>query len=66
MCGGLAPSAHALFGKHHTNAPKIQLRAKKNTSPYAYLAPKKQKKLKGEGWYRSAVTGQMVYGTKKK
>ena len=44
MQGGLAPSAHALFGRHHSSQPRAQRRAKKNTSPYAYLAPKKQKK----------------------
>ena len=44
MQGGLAPSAHALFGKHRANQPRAQRRSKKNISPYAYLAPKKQKK----------------------
>lgn len=44
MQGGFAPSAHALFGKHHANQPRAQRHAKKNTSPYAYLAPKKPKK----------------------
>jgi hypothetical protein len=51
MLGGFAPSAHAIFGLH---------RAKKNTSPYAYLAPKKGKK--SSGWYQSTLTGKMVYG----
>jgi len=62
--GGLSQGAYA-FGKHAPKPPKVH-RAKKNTSPYAYLAPKKQKKQKSEGWYRSPVSGQMVYGTKKK
>ena len=60
LLGGLAPSAHALFGKHGPKPPRAQRQAKKNASPYAYLAPKKQKKP--TGYYRSTLTGQMVYG----
>ena len=52
---GLGQSAYAL-GKH---------KVKKNANPYAYLAPKKQKKATG-GWYQSPVSGQLVYGKKKK
>ena len=59
MLGGFAPSAHALFGLHRSKAPRVQHKVKKerqplclpggqkqkkNASPYAYLAPKKQKK----------------------
>ena len=55
ILGGSAPSAHALFGRHKT---------KKNPSPYAYLAPKKQKKP--SGWYRSTLNGNLVYGKPKK
>jgi hypothetical protein len=63
---GSGESAYA-WGKHTPKPPKVQRRAKKNTGPYAYLAPKKQKKPKNaEGWYQSPVSGQMVYGTKKK
>lgn len=47
---GFAPSAHALFGHHKKNTnPYAYLapkKQKKNTSPYAYLAPKKQKRPK--------------------
>jgi hypothetical protein len=50
VLGGSAPSAHALFGRHKKNtSPYAYLapkKQKKNTSPYAYLAPKKQKKAK--------------------
>jgi len=52
MLAGFAPSAHAIFGLH---------KAKKNTSPYAYLAPPK-KNQKPNGWYQSTLTGKMVYG----
>jgi hypothetical protein len=51
---GLGQSAYAL-GKH---------KAKKNTTTYSYLAPKKQKKP--TGYYQSTLTGDMVYGKKKK
>ncbi len=63
MFGGFAPSAHALFGKHSSNPPRVR-RAKKNASPYAYLAPKKQKKP--TGYYRSTLTGDLVYGKPKR
>ena len=59
LFGGLAPAANALHLWHHNNTPHIQ-KAKKNTSPYAYLKPKKQKRP--TGYYRSSLTGQMVYG----
>jgi hypothetical protein len=60
VLGEFAPSAHALFGRHKGNQPRVLHRVKKNSSPYAYLKPKKQKKAKG--WYRSTLTGQVVYG----
>ena len=60
---GQSHTAYA-FGKHAPKPPKAQ-RAKKNTNPYAYLAPKKLKKASG-GWYQSPVSGQVVYGKKKK
>ena len=60
MLGEFAPDAHALFGRHKSSQPRAMRRSKKNTSPYAYLAPRKQKKPKGS--YRSTLTGEMVYG----
>jgi hypothetical protein len=63
LFGGLAPPAHALFGKHKSNVPKVR-RAKKNSSPYAYLKPRKPKKP--SGYYRSNLSGQLLYGKKKK
>ena len=61
--GGFAPSAHALFGKHGSKPPKAQ-RMKKNANTYDYLKPKKQKKP--TGYYRSTLTGDLVYGKPKK
>jgi hypothetical protein len=55
IVAGVGSEAHAL-GKH-------KYRQKKNSSPYAYLAPKKTKKP--TGYYRSTLTGQVVYGKKK-
>ena len=78
VLGGFAPSAHALFGRHKSDQPRAMRRAKKNTSPYAYLAPKKQKKntspyaylapkkQKKSSGYRNTLTGEMVNGSKKK
>jgi hypothetical protein len=67
LLGGFAPSAHALFGKHKPNQARSMRRAKKNTSPYDYLKPQKpQKQKKPNGWYRSTLTGKMVYGKQKK
>jgi hypothetical protein len=63
MLGGLAPSAHALFKRHRSEVPKVR-RAKKNSNPYAYLARKKQKKH--SGYYRSTLTGKVVYGKRKR
>jgi hypothetical protein len=63
LLGGFAPSAHALFGIHRSKQPHVQRKLKKNTSPYAYLGPQKHKKP--TGWYRSTLTGKMVYGKKK-
>ncbi len=63
MFGGLAPSAHALFGRHGSRPPKA-LRMKKNANTYDYLKARKQKKA--TGYYRSTLSGDMVYGKKKK
>ncbi len=65
LLGEFAPSAHALFGRHKSNQPRAMRRAKKNSSPYAYLKPKKLKKANG-GWYQSSTSGNLVYGKKKK
>ena len=64
MFAGFAPSAHALFGKHAPKVPRVQRKMKKNSSPYAYLAPKKQKKATGT--YRSPVSGGLLYGKPKR
>jgi hypothetical protein len=56
MLAGFAPSAHAIFGLH---------KSKKNTSPYAYLAPPKKHK-QPNGWYQSTLTGKMAYGKRPK
>ena len=60
---GLGQTAYAL-GKHHSNVLHAQRHSKKNSSPYDYLAPKKQKKQ--TSYYRSPVTGQLLYGKQKK
>src|SRR4051812_47338265 len=60
MFSGFVPRAEAL-GKHGQKPPRAFRHAKKNASPYAYLAgPKKQKK--SNGYYRSTLTGEVVYG----
>jgi hypothetical protein len=59
LFSGLAQSAYA-FGKHGSNSPHF--RVKKNVGPYGgkYMAPKKQHRP--SGYYRSTLTGKMVYG----
>ena len=64
MLGESATEAHALFGHHKANQALAPRHLKKNSSPYAYLNAKKQKKP--NGWYRSTLSGQMVYGKQKK
>lgn len=61
MAAGLGPKSYA-FGRHKTHPAKMQ-KQKKNSSPYAYLGPQKHKK---PSTYRSPVSGQILYGTKKK
>ena len=61
MAAGFSPRAYA-FGKHKTHLAKVQ-KQKKNSSPYAYLGPQKHQKLRT---YRSPVSGNVLYGTKKK
>jgi hypothetical protein len=55
------PRAYA-FGKHKSHQPRVQ-KQKKNASPYAYLGPTKHQKVTT---YRSPVSGNVLYGTKKK
>lgn len=64
LVGESATEAHALFGHHRANQQLAPRHLKKNSNPYAYLKPKKQKKP--NGWYRSTLTGEMVYGKQKK
>lgn len=67
LFGGFGPSAQALFRRHKPDQLYAVRKAKKNTSPYAYLKPQKQKKAKKpNGWYRSTLTGDMVYGKQKR
>jgi hypothetical protein len=61
----LALSAYATDQKAIPNPkpPKVKVvhyKEKKNATPYDYLKPKKQKAP--TGYYRSSITGQMVYG----
>jgi hypothetical protein len=63
----LAPSAYATDEKPIPNPnpkpPKVKVvhyKEKKNATPYDYLKPKKQKAP--TGYYRSSLTGQVVYG----
>jgi len=62
FCGGLAPSAFAVHGKQGFSPPKTHYRAKKNSNAFGgnYMAPKKQRRP--TGYYRSSLTGKMVYG----
>ena len=57
LSNGAGPSAYA---KHAPKPP--HLKVNKNMGPYGgnYMAPKKQKKP--TGYYRSTLTGKMVYG----
>lgn len=68
LLGGFAPSAHALFGRHGSKPPRAMRHSKKNTSPYAYLAPKKQKKAstKSNAHYHRNPSVDEVFGKKKK
>ena len=59
----LAPSAYARRG---SNAPKTHFKLNKHAGLFGgnYLAPKKQKGP--TGYYRSTLTGKMIYGKPKK
>jgi hypothetical protein len=65
----LAVSAYATDEKPIPN-PKpakvkvVHYKEKKNATPYDYLKPKKQKAP--TGYYRSSLTGQVVYGASPK
>lgn len=61
LAAGSGQKAYA-FGKHKAQVAKVQ-KQKKNASPYAYLGPQKHQKLHT---YRSPVSGNVLYGTKKK
>ena len=61
LFSGLGQSAYA---KHGPKTPHFKM--KKNMGPYGgkYMAPKKQKRP--SGYYRSTLTGEMVYGKPKR
>lgn len=61
--GGFSSQSFAL-GKHAPKPPRVTRKTRKNSSPYAYLAPKKQKKP--SGYYRSTLNGELIYGKTKK
>jgi hypothetical protein len=62
LFGGLARSANAAHIQRISHSPRQHYKLKKNLAPYGgkYLAPKKQRRP--SGYYRSTLTGQMVYG----
>jgi hypothetical protein len=62
LFSGLGQSAYA---KHGPKSPKLHFKMKK-MGPYGgkYMAPKKQKHP--SGYYRSTLTGEMVYGKPKR
>ncbi len=60
---GLAPTAYA-FGKHGPKAPHVKVRKNTGTFGGKYMAPKKQHRP--SGYYRSTLTGKMVYGKQKR
>jgi hypothetical protein len=62
LFSGLGPNAYAAHVKN-PKPPKVKVvhyKEKKNATPYDYLKAKKQKKP--TGYYRSTLTGEMVYG----
>lgn len=63
LFSGLAQSAYA---RHGSKPPRVHYKIKKNAGVFGgnYMKPKKQKRP--TGWYRSTLTGQMVYGKPKK
>jgi hypothetical protein len=65
LCSGLSPSASAARDKFAYGSPHPHYKVKKNDGPFGgkYLAPKKQRRP--TGYYRSTLTGQMVYGKPK-
>ena len=63
---GLSQSAWAARGNHGMINPKMHYKSKKNDGAFGgkYMAPKKQHRP--SGYYRSTLTGKMVYGKPKK
>ena len=57
---GLGQSAYAAHG--NSGSHKVHYKAKKNNNAFGgnYMAPKKQHRP--SGYYRSSLTGKMVYG----
>lgn len=62
LFSGLAQNAYAARAQRVAAAWHPHFKSNKNMGPYGgkYLAPKKQKKP--TGYYRSTLTGKMVYG----
>lgn len=65
LCVGLSQSAFAARTKFAYGSPHPHYRVKKNDGPFGgkYLGPKKQRRP--TGYYRSTLTGQVVYGKPK-
>jgi hypothetical protein len=65
LCCGMIQSAQAARMKHGFAAPHPHYKVKKGDGPTGgnYLAPRKQRKP--TGYYRSTLTGKMVYGKQK-
>jgi len=62
LCSSLGQSAYAAHGNSGSSSHKVHFRAKKNNNAFGgkYMAPKKQHRP--SGYYRSSLTGKMVYG----
>ncbi len=60
LCAGFSPSAYA----KHGNAPHF--RAKKYAGPFGGINMKPRKQKRRTGYYRSALTGQVMYGRPKR
>lgn len=63
LFSGLSQNAYA---KHGPKPPHVHFKANKHAGVFGgnYMKPKKQKRP--AGWYRSTLTGDMVYGKPKK
>ena len=62
ICCGLGQSAYAFHGKQASGSPKLHFKVKKNSNAFGgkYMAPKKQPRP--SGYYRSTLTGRIIYG----